>query len=188
MAFGGSRYFLAFLRTPFISRQSPRISTLYPGIHCFFDACAPSPKKTLTRQKKMNERPWVQLTSTFVAFIKSPLIFSPPVMNRLWACALPSTRFPKSSSFTISVTCALLPSGPGPLPTNGPLAAACSRSRRSMYHDCCVPPVLVSVKTKSAPPPDLSASDLAASSDSAVEMASKALLEGKEAVGEKGKG
>ena len=47
---------------------------------------------------------------------------------------------------------------------------------------------MVSVKTKSAPPPDLSASDLAASSDRAVEMASKALLEGKEAVGEKGKG
>lgn len=39
----------------------------------------------------------------------------------------------------------------------------------------------MSVKTKSAPPPDLSASDLAASLDRAVVMASNAGLEGKEA-------
>lgn len=44
--------------------------------------------------------------SIFVAFMTSPLIFSFPDMNSRWACVLPATILPKSSSDNDSVTAA----------------------------------------------------------------------------------
>jgi hypothetical protein len=110
-----------------------------------------------------------KIGSIFVAFITSPLTFSPPLINSFCAFALPLTSFPKLSSLMLNVTVAF--SGGAPLPTVPVFL-------RSMYQDSSTPAAFLRLKAKMALPFLMASVRPAASVEREVEMASKAAEEG----------